>query len=44
MKTYRDWLDERHVPRGPWCVLELYNIKPNDSAKVIPLKKQKSTG
>lgn len=22
MKSYRDFLDERKVPRGPWCVNE----------------------
>jgi hypothetical protein len=25
MKTYRDYLDHKEIPRGPWCVLELNN-------------------
>jgi hypothetical protein len=30
MKTYRDYLDRKEVPRGPWCILELNNpvVKP----------------
>lgn len=25
MKTYRDYLNAREIPRGPWCILELNN-------------------
>ena len=36
MRTYRDYLNEKKVPRGPWCVLELNNPlkKPDEPAKL----------
>jgi len=45
MRTYRDYLNERKVPKGPWCVLELHNVKessnvpnrPNERGKAIAL-------
>lgn len=37
MRTYRDYLDEKRVPRGPWV---LSDDKPlNEKGKVVPLRK-----
>lgn len=41
-RDYRDWLNERKVPKGPWCVNEAgkaLNAEP-EKAKIIQLPKR----
>lgn len=33
MRNYRDYLNERKVPAGPWCVLELHNVRQEQLKK-----------
>lgn len=38
MKTYRDFLDERKVPRGPWCVNETGEALNREANKAVDKK------
>jgi len=39
MKSYRDYLNERKIARGPWVVYENCEKKP---CEIIPIKESKN--